>query len=317
VTRRLVIVVPVSIFEPVGILKTSAAHLKSLDFGDYSVRILYVFDGDESDERVKALKKEEVEVFARKTSRGRRAGAINDGLNRLKKFNPQFVAIFDVDSRPERDFILKCVERMDGDTFIASTKRRVSNAINIVSKTIEFEYRLIGFFLRISCFKQFNGLIGLLNFKLLDKYRLNEDALTEDADFATRLYAKGYRARVADSILYEQSPVTWKELFSQRKRWYYGGLELWRYLGDVLKCGNACFSISWLLSLTLTYFPLLYLPLLLLSLPSLLVYYRATGLKVYLGMLIHAFILQLASLSAILSFLKKEAVEWKAVRRIE
>lgn len=317
VKKRIAVIVPVSVFEPAETLVNSARHLKSLDFGDFEYRILYVFDGDERDERVRLLRMEGVDVLARNTRRGKRAGAINDGIRYLKKFRPDLVAIFDVDSRPERDFILRCAEKIKGRVYISSTIRRITNPVTIIARAVEFEYRLIGFLLRVSGFRQFNGLIGVLGYSYLERYGLNEGALTEDADFATRMHTLGLKAELADGCVYEQSPVTLSDFFSQRKRWYYGGLELWKYLDRVVGSGNVHFAISWLSALTLTYFPILYLPFLILSLPALLVMYGRKGPEVYAGLILHVIILQLASISATLNFLRREGVEWKAMRRVE
>lgn len=309
---RVAIIVPVSVNEPEEILRESAEHLKSL--GDF--KILYVFDGNESDTRVQMLRKMGCEVLARDSKRGKRAGAINDALVHLKII-PDFIAIFDVDSRPSKDFITNCVRclKKDSRAYIASTKRAVSNPVNMLTKTVEFEYKLINFLLRISKFKQFNGLIGVLNGKILAREKLREDAITEDADFATRMHAREYRALLCEGILEEQAPIYWRDFYNQRKRWYYGGLQLWRYLKDVLACRDLSFKISWLTSLTLTYFPVLFLPLIVLSIFPLLIYKKRDAFKLYVGLIIYCIVLQIASLSAIVKLVKGDEVEWVAIKR--
>ncbi len=315
--KRVAIVVPVSVFEPAETLLSSVKHLKSLDFGGFEHTLLYVFDGEPGDARVRLLRAEGAEVLARNSRRGKRAGAINDGVRFLRRFRPDFVAIFDVDSRPERDFVRRCVEKLGSGVYISSTIRRVCNPVSLISMAVELEYRLIGFLLRVSGFRQFNGLIGVLNFRYLERYGLNEDALTEDADFATRMHAIGLKAGLSEGHVSEQAPVTLSDFYSQRKRWYYGGLELWKYLDDVLMSGNVGFVTSWIFALTLTYFPLLYLPFVLLSLPALLALYGAGGLRVYAGMLAYTLTLQMASFSAMFNFFRGDGVEWRAMKRVE
>ena len=309
---RIAVIVPVSVNEPEEILRESAEHLKSL--GDF--KILYVFDGDERDRRVRVLRELGCEVLARNTRRGKRAGAINDALAYLNPI-PDFIAVFDVDSRPSKDFIKNCVKclKKDGKAYIASTKRAVSNPVNLVTKTVEFEYKLINFFLKISKFRQFNGLIGVLNGKILAREKLREDAITEDADFATRMHVKGYRALLCEGVLEEQAPPSWRDFYNQRKRWYYGGLQLWRYLEDVLSSRDFSFKIYWLASLTLTYFPILFLPLIILSIVPLLIHKRRGAFKLYVGLIIYSIVLQIASLSAIAKLLKGDEVEWVAIKR--
>ncbi len=306
------IIVPVSKNEPKRIVEESAKYLRSLDA---KAEIIYVFDGDERDERVEILRRLNCKVIARNDSRGKRAGAINDAISYLKKTD--FIAIFDIDSRPSKDVIENCLKALKNNrkTYIASAKRFVVNKINLLTKTIDLEYRLINFFLKKSKFKQFNGLIGVLNGEILRRERLNEDAITEDADFATRMHIKGYKAVFCEGYVYEQAPICWKDFYNQRKRWYFGGLQLWKYFKNVLRSKDISFKLSWLSSLTITFFPLIFFPLIILSLPSLLIYKKSEGFKLYLGLIAYCLTLQLASLSAIAKMIKGDVVEWVAIKR--
>lgn len=317
---RLAVVVPVSPFEDEEIIRRSIEHLKSLDYDDFEVRFVYVIDSNgKDDRRAELAEKLGAEVVFRKDRRGKRAGAINDAIKRLSSFKPDYVAIFDVDSRPEKNFVVECVKALEGceDCYIASTKRYISNPINLVTETVEAEYYLINFLLGKSRFRQFNGLIGVLRAKFLMEEGLNEWAVAEDADFATRMHAKGRRAiLVRTSKIYEQSPLTWKDLYNQRKRWYYGGLQLWRYRKEMRKAPWGV-RLSWYMALTLTFIPILFLPLLLLS-PLLLIYHfrRLSKLKVTIGLFIHTIMLQFAAVRALFSFVRKREVEWGAMQRV-
>ena len=310
---RIAIIVPVSPQEDLNTLLSSAKWLKNLKFPGEK-KILYVFDGSEGDERVKLLKNLRVDVLARNTNRGKRAGAINDGLKALKKFKPELIAIFDVDSRPEEDFLIKC-SNLKTDVYIKSTRRYIYNDHSFISKAVSLEYRLINFLLRISAFKQFNGLIGVLNPRFLYKHPLNEDAITEDADFATRMHSLGLKAELAEGRLFEQSPVTVRDFFNQRKRWYYGGLQLWKYFKLVSESRKLSFKLSWISSLTLTFIPVVFLPLIILSLPALLVYRKNEGFKAYAAFIIHCLVLQAAAVSAVISYLRGERVKWVPPKR--
>ena len=316
---RIAIVIPVSPYEPAEILVQSARHIKNLDFRGMRVKILYVIDlNGENDNRAEILKKEGVEVLQRENTRGKRAGAINDALKALKDFRPAYIAIFDVDSRPAKDFIVKCIKALDAEprAYIASSPRYISNTTNLVSSTIGAEYMLINFLLKRTGFKQFNGLIGVLRADYLFKYRLREDAITEDADFATRMHAKRFKALLVNTAVYEQAPLTWRDLFNQRERWYYGGLQLWRYWKEVKKSGWPKFIRSWVMALTLTYFVFLLFPFILLSPPLILYKFKnVKKLPVTAGLAIHTLLLQCAALKAIVNFGKKKGVEWKAIKR--
>ncbi|RLI79099.1 glycosyltransferase family 2 protein [Archaeoglobales archaeon] len=315
---KVVAIIPVSPFEPIEIILDSVKHLKSLDWDNFDYELLYVVDKrHNNDSRVEILKRENIRVLERNTTRGKRGGAINDALNVLGKVD--YIAIFDVDSRPEKDFIVKCVEALQKhkNAYIASSRRYISNPVNLVSETIETEYYFINFLLKKSAFKQFNGLIGVLRAELLIKYRLNEDVITEDADFATRMHFMGYKAILVENTkIFEQAPIKWKDLYNQRKRWYYGGLQLWRYWKYVRK-SNFKFAISWFSALTLTYVILVIAPFLILAPPLLLYKFRKIKkLVVVVGLFIHTLILQFAAITALINFIKKRGVEWDQIERV-
>lgn len=324
---RIAVIIPVSRFEKEKTVLISSKRLLSLDYTNLEVRIIYSLDidpegisGEKNDLRVEILKKEGVEVLTRKP-RGKRAGAINDALDYISDFNPEFVAIFDVDSRPEENFIIECVKNLkeDPSAFIASSRRYISNPINLVTKTIEAEYYFINFLLKISAFKQFNGMIGVLRGDLILKHRLNEFAIAEDADFSTRMYSLGYNAiLVKNTRIFEQAPISWSSLRNQRKRWYFGGLQLWGYWDLVKKSKNKRFLTSWISALSLTYIISILLPFMLLS--PLMIFYSKLKRKnisflVCLGLILHVLQLQYSALSALLNYKRNKEIEWVPMER--
>jgi cellulose synthase/poly-beta-1,6-N-acetylglucosamine synthase-like glycosyltransferase len=317
---RVAVIVPVSPFEPPEMIERSVSRIKSLDYSDFDYRILYVMDlSGKKDDRAVIPLKMGVEVLKRKHSRGKRGGAINDAIGFLHSFSPDYVAIFDVDSEPEKFFLVKAIRELERfkDAYIASSPRRISNPINLCTQTVEAEYRLINFLLRKSGFKQFNGLIGVLRWNILKKQRIDERYLTEDAEFATRMHSKGFKGiLVSDSWIGEQAPLEWRELYFQRKRWYFGGLQLWKYFDHVRKAKNSHFKISWFLSLTLTYLIALFLPLILISPLLLLAKYGIRKLKISLGLFFHVLLLQAAAISSINEFLRGRCVEWRPQKRV-
>ena len=316
---KVAVVIPVSPFEDWNTIEKSIKHIKSLDYTGIDVKFVYVIDkNSKNDNRGVLAKKLGVCVVEREGRRGKRGGAINEAIKKLEKFSPDYIAIFDVDTRPERNFILECIKALEKckECYIASSKRYIANGINFVSETVEVEYYLLNFLLSKSSFKQFNGLIGVLRADVLMKERLSEEVITEDADFATRMHAAGMRALLVTSTkLYEDAPMSWKELFEQRKRWYYGGLQLWRYRFRMKKLKFRV-RLSWYLALSLTYIIFLFSPLLILAPPPILLHYKKISkLKVVFGLFIHSFILQIAAASAFVDFISGKKVKWGKIRR--
>ncbi|MEM0303411.1 MAG: glycosyltransferase family 2 protein [Archaeoglobaceae archaeon] len=310
---KLAVIVPVSPFEEPKVVEESIRHVKSLGVD----KIVYVIDKNgENDKRVEIAKSMGVEVLERTGRRGKRAGAINDAVRYLSDFNPEFVLIMDVDTRIDKETIQNCISELlkNKNAYIASARRYIYNAKNLVSETIEAEYRLINFLLSKSAFKQFNGMIGVLRYEML-REGLNEKAMAEDADFATRMHAKGFKAILVQGRVFEQAPMSWKDFFSQRRRWYFGGLQLWRYRKEMKKAERMV-KISWFCALTLTYVPIIFLPIMPISIPALLAYYRKISkIKVFLGLVIYAIVLQASAISAFLDYILKKEAEWNAIKR--
>ncbi|MEM0203093.1 MAG: glycosyltransferase family 2 protein [Archaeoglobaceae archaeon] len=312
---KLAVIVPVSPFESEDVLEKSIVHVKSLA-SKFNARVVYVIDkNSKNDSRVELARSLGVEVIERNDRRGKRAGAINDALNYLKDESPDFVLILDVDVRTDEETIQNCIKALMSDekAYIASARRFVYNASNLVSETIEAEYRLLNFLLKKSSFKQFNGLIGVIRFEHLIE-GLNEEAMAEDADFATRMHAKGLRALLVEGRFLEQAPITWADFYKQRKRWYFGGLQLWKYRREIFKVKEV--RASWVLALTITYFPIIMLPLLPIGTIFVLRSYRSIRkLKILFGFVIYCFVLQFSAIVAILDFIRGKEVRWDAIRR--
>ncbi|MFZ2070491.1 MAG: glycosyltransferase family 2 protein [Halobacteriota archaeon] len=321
--KKIAVIIPVSESEDPQVVLHSAKKITSLDYQNLTAKIVYVIDVTiEKDERITLLKKEGIEVFSRQR-RGKRGGAINDALLYLTDFKPDYVALFDVDSRPERNFVTECLTALENDTraYIASSRRYISNPVNFVSRTIQAEYYVLNFLLKKSAFKQFNGLIGVLRADLLYKHKLNEGAIAEDADYATRMHYKGYAAiLVTTTTLYEQSPVRWRDLLSQRKRWYYGGLQLWRYWDDVKRSNNKKFILSWVMALAMSYYIIIFLPLVIFS-PFIILFYSKKASprlspSVSAGLVLYILALQYAAITAIFNFVRGRSVEWESMKRV-
>ncbi|MCS7118891.1 MAG: glycosyltransferase family 2 protein [Archaeoglobaceae archaeon] len=313
---RIAVVVPVAPFETEKTLRESIEHVKSL-IHDLDCKVIYVIDKDsENDLKAKIAREMGVEVLERNGRRGKRAGAINDAVKYLMDFKPEYVLILDVDSRTDEKTILNCISALQKveKAYIASSRRFICNTSTLVSETLEAEYRFINFLLRKSSFKQFNGLIGVVRFDFLTE-GLREDAIAEDADFATRMHARGYRALLVEGNFFEQAPISWIDFYRQRKRWYFGGLQLWRYRKEMSKADKRV-RFSWYLALTVTYFPMIAIPLLPLATIILIYYYKKISkLKVVLGFLIYSILLQFSAISALIKFIRKKEVEWNAMRR--
>lgn len=256
--------VPVAPGEPISVVEESVRRLKGL-----GLEPLYVADRP-SEDLIEAVEETGGRVVPRESSRGRRAGALNDGL---EVTDSDLVAIMDVDSRPSSAFMEKCVSALkrDAEVFLASGPRRVTNEDGgNVPLMVSAEYRLIGDLYRFvelsGGFLQFNGLIGVVRRTALER-GLDEEVSCEDVDLATRAYTDGERVELVEAEVGEQAPPSTGDLYSQRVRWLYGALETLHKHGRGLLTSGAPLSVkvSWLVEMMAPLLLVLLSPLMVLS----------------------------------------------------
>src|SRR5674536_244604 len=131
------------------------------------------------------------EMCIRDSNRGRRAGAINDVLNVIE--GAEYIALFDVDSRPNIDFLTECVSALTeaSNGVLASGCRFVTNKESTLTKIISIEYKFFCDIYRLGRwsggFIQFNGLIGVSKAAFLRSTVFNERCACEDVDITQQI----------------------------------------------------------------------------------------------------------------------------------
>ncbi|MEA3339200.1 MAG: glycosyltransferase family 2 protein [Chloroflexota bacterium] len=274
--KRMDIIVPVASFEPISVVRKSFDCISCLENGGMDVRVVYVLDTHgENDDRLEFLRGMPVTVIARTDNRGRRAGAINDALDVCKsEGEPDYVALFDVDSRPDWNFLVACVDRLQNrcakNVIIASGARFITNEDeNIVTKTVAAEYCFFSdvyrLFERFGGFNQFNGMIGVLDIRLMRGQlgRLDESVSCEDLEFTQKAYLEGFAGGfTAYTMVGEQAPTSIRDLFNQRVRWLSGGYQgLRTHTASFVASGIPVSSkLAWFLSLSLPFVAFLATP---------------------------------------------------------
>ncbi len=259
-------IIPVAPFEPITLIERSIDSLAALDCTGLDFNVYYIVDSNGTD--YSALRNRlppHFSIVIRSENRGRRAGAVNDGLNILN--DADFIALFDVDSRPDKDFIVKCVHALrEDEAVLASGCRYITNKVNTLSKIIAIEY---DFFCDVyhlfnwsKGFIQFNGAIGLSKADFLSNAVFDERSSCEDLDMSQRIYLSGKHAALAKTRVGEQAPTRINDLYKQRVRWFRGALEgirkyfrpMWRARMSFLK------KATWLGALLVPFFSYLLIP---------------------------------------------------------
>ncbi|MBK8830107.1 MAG: glycosyltransferase [Saprospiraceae bacterium] len=188
-------------------------------------------------------------VYIHRTNReGFKAGALRDGLQVAKG---EFIAIFDADFLPHKDFLLKTVPYFK-DTQVGVVQTRwehINGDYSLITRlqafqlnvhfSIEQSGRQAGNYLL-----QFNGTAGVWRrHTILDAGGWEADTLTEDLDLSYRAQLKGWK------IVYRQDiaspaelPVEMNGLKSQQFRWMKGGAENARKLIPAVLKSNLPFA---------------------------------------------------------------------------
>jgi len=327
--EKVYVMIPVAPFEPLSIIQKSVNSIKQLDTSGLSVNITYIIDCPKGpDHRIRYLKSGNIGYLARFDTRGRRGGAINDGLDAIRgpdgRPDADYIVLFDVDSRPEPDFILKCIDalKIDANAVIASGTRYITNQDSgWVARIIAAEYSFFAdvyqLYERFDGFKQFNGLIGVIDAKALDSTSLNEGVYCEDLEFTQRMYISGKKPVLAETKVGEQAPTSLKELYNQRIRWMSGALEgleenLARFYSAHIPVNQ---KLAWFTSMTLPFVAFLLTPVV-----------PVYGLRLWskgqdyillktVGLMFHVWLISFCGVQAILNRARKKKTKWTDTSR--
>jgi cellulose synthase/poly-beta-1,6-N-acetylglucosamine synthase-like glycosyltransferase len=158
--------------------------------------------------------------------------ALNYGL---KHVQGEIVAVFDADSVPSPDILLKVVKHFEDPSVAAVQGRACSiNAdANMLTKFISYEeaVRYETYMRGKDVLDLFVPLTGSCYFVrrsvLLEVNGWDDASLSEDMEIALKLTKKGYRIRYAPEIRYwQENPVNLGQLIRQRIRWFRGAMEI-------------------------------------------------------------------------------------------
>ncbi len=318
-------IVPIAPFEPVALVERSIDSLAALNCSDLDFKVCYVMDSGGADySSLNDLFPPHFCMVVRTENRGRRAGAINDVLGRVE--DADYIALFDIDSRPDKDFIIKCVHALQEDNAVlASGCRYITNRVNTLSKIVAIEYDffcdMYHLFNWSKGFIQFNGAIGLSKASFLGKTTFNERSSCEDLDMSQRIYLSGNRATLARTRIGEQAPTCVRDLYKQRVRWFRGALEgIQKYFKPILGAHMSLVKkATWFGSLIVPFFSYLLIP----FVPR---YLKAVGIesrnlkeqtKITLGLFGYTCLMTVCGAVALGQHLTARECEWGAVDRSE
>lgn len=162
---------------------------------------------------------------------GYKAGALDDAMDQVQG---EFIAIFDADFVPERDFLLKTIPHFQ-DEKIGVVQTRWGHINKDYSLLTELQaFGLNGHFAieqggrtASGHFINFNGTGGVWRRTCIEEAGgWEHDTLTEDLDLSYRAQLKGWRFQYLEHVVSPaELPITMSALKSQQHRWMKGGAE--------------------------------------------------------------------------------------------
>jgi cellulose synthase/poly-beta-1,6-N-acetylglucosamine synthase-like glycosyltransferase len=183
-----------------------------------------------------ALQGIDIKFLHREDRRGYKAGALEAGL---KTARGEFIAIFDADFIPTRDFLMRLVPHFR-DPQIAMVQARWGHINQDYSLLTKIQSILLdGHFVlehggrnRSGRFFNFNGTAGIWRRAAIDDAGgWQHDTLTEDLDLSYRAQLRGWKfVFVSDVIAPAEVPVEMNAFKSQQFRWAKGSIQTCRKL---------------------------------------------------------------------------------------
>lgn len=172
-----------------------------------------------------------IKLIQRDNRKGYKAGALKDAMQYAKG---EFIAIFDADFLPERDFLKQTIPYFEdpGIGVVQTRWGHINQKYSLLTElqafqlnvhfTVEQQGRESGDLLL-----QFNGTAGVWRKTCIDDAGGWEaDTLTEDLDLSYRAQLKGWKINYLEDILSPaELPVEMIGLKSQQYRWMKGGAE--------------------------------------------------------------------------------------------
>jgi len=232
------VTIQLPVFNEVYVMEQLLTNISKLNYPKEKFEIQVLDDSDdESVPLTKALiskiKKKGINIIhlRRKIRTGFKAGALKEGLKSAKG---TFIAIFDADFLPEKNWLLNTIPHFQDEKIgVVQTRwghqnRNYSILTSVQAFTLDAHFTLeqVG---RNSQnhFINFNGTAGIWRKEcIIDSGNWQADTLTEDLDLSYRAQLGGWKFKYLEDIITPaELPVLISAARSQQYRWNKGGAE--------------------------------------------------------------------------------------------
>jgi cellulose synthase/poly-beta-1,6-N-acetylglucosamine synthase-like glycosyltransferase len=230
---RISLIVPTKNEETV--IRRCLEGILNIDYPIGKMQIIVV-DGKSDDNTCKICSEfaekypENIKIISEKTANGKPA-ALNLAIPYI---NGELVGVFDADSLPEKDVLVKVAFYFKDEKLKALQGRTTSlnEKNNALTRVIAMEERawfqaLMSGREKLQLFVPLTGSCQFVRTKVLEELGgWDETSLTEDVELALRFVEKNHHIQYASDVCSgQETPNTLSSLFKQRVRWYRGYME--------------------------------------------------------------------------------------------
>ncbi|KDD76984.1 glycosyltransferase-like protein, partial [Helicosporidium sp. ATCC 50920] len=186
----------------------------------------------------------DVECVRRTNRSGYKAGAMKEGMDALLAAGFAYVAVFDADFRPDRDFLRRTIPYLEGNASLGYVQSRwvftnPQESYLTKAQEVSLNYHMKCEQLTHSAtgsFFNFNGTAGVWRASCIQSAGgwLSRTTV-EDMDLSLRAYLCGWKALFLDEVTcLNELPASFFAYRKQQHRWTCGPIQLWtRACGDV------------------------------------------------------------------------------------
>ncbi|KAH7855370.1 hypothetical protein Vadar_024115 [Vaccinium darrowii] len=189
----------------------------------------------------------EVKYETRNNRNGYKAGALRDGLQKQYVQECEFVAIFDADFQPDKDFLWRTIPYLleNAELGLVQARWKFVNAneclmTRLQEMSLDYHFSVeqeVGS--SMYSFFGFNGTAGVWRLKAVyDAGGWKDRTTVEDMDLAVRASLKGWKfVFVGDLAVKNELPSTFKAYRYQQHRWSCGPANLFRkMMKEIIFC---------------------------------------------------------------------------------
>ncbi|MEZ4859079.1 MAG: glycosyltransferase family 2 protein [Flavobacteriaceae bacterium] len=232
------VTIQLPVYNELYVMERLLNNISTLEYPEGKLEIQVLDDStDESFEqtalRIKELQQKGINIHhvTRKDRKGFKAGALKEGLKTAKG---EFIAIFDADFLPKKDWLLKTIPYFKNPEIGVVQTRwgHLNKDYSILTKVqafaldVHFTLEQAGRNSR-GHFINFNGTAGVWRKEcILDAGNWQGDTLTEDLDLSYRAQLKNWKFKYLENVeTPAELPVVISAARSQQFRWNKGGAE--------------------------------------------------------------------------------------------